>query len=85
VPPYDPVNDFTPVSLVGIFGFFIFSHASVPRTTIGECRLRARQSGELNYGPATHTACLANRAIRRAETSSTSCTSRTRRWALSID
>jgi tripartite-type tricarboxylate transporter receptor subunit TctC len=29
-PPYDPVNDFTPVSMIGIFGFFIFSHPSVP-------------------------------------------------------
>src|SRR5450631_682175 len=25
-PTYDPISDFTPVSLVGIFGFFVFSH-----------------------------------------------------------
>src|SRR5262249_15204380 len=35
-PPYDPVADFTPVSLVGQFGFFIFSHPSVPANNIAE-------------------------------------------------
>ena len=35
-PPYDPVNDFTPVSMIGIFGFFIFSHPSVPAKDMKE-------------------------------------------------
>ena len=35
-PPYDPVNDFTPVSMVGQFGFFLFSHPSVPATNMKE-------------------------------------------------
>ncbi|MFM9983005.1 MAG: Bug family tripartite tricarboxylate transporter substrate binding protein, partial [Burkholderiales bacterium] len=35
-PSYDPINDFTPVSMVGTFGFFVLSHASLPVNTIGE-------------------------------------------------
>ena len=30
-PPYDPMRDFTPVSLVGYFGFFLFTHPSCRR------------------------------------------------------
>ncbi len=36
VPPYNPVSDFTPISMVGMFGFFVFTHASVPAANIGE-------------------------------------------------
>ncbi len=60
VPPYDPVNDFTPVSLVGIFGFFVFSHASLPVNTIGELVAYARANpGKLNYGTGNATSVLA--------------------------
>ena len=60
VPPYDPVNDFTPVSMVGTFGFFVFSHASLPVNTIGELVAYARANpGKLNYGTGNATSILA--------------------------
>ncbi len=59
VPPYDPVNDFTPISMVGIFGFFVFSHASLPVNTIGELVAYARANpGKLNYGTGNATSIL---------------------------
>jgi tripartite-type tricarboxylate transporter receptor subunit TctC len=60
MPAYDPINDFTPVSLVGIFGFFVFSHSSLPVTTIGELITYARANpGKLNYGTGNATSILA--------------------------
>jgi tripartite-type tricarboxylate transporter receptor subunit TctC len=60
VPPYDPVRDFTPISMVGIFGFFVISNASLPVNTIGDLVAFAKANpGKLNYGTGNATSILA--------------------------
>ncbi len=49
--PYDPVKDFTPVSIIGTSAQFLAAHPSVPVTTLtGLIAFAKARPGELSYG-----------------------------------
>lgn len=67
-PPYDPVTDFTPVTLAGKFGFFLFVHSSLPVRNVAEFLEHVRANpGKINYGTGNGTSILTTAQLARAE------------------
>src|SRR5687767_11485196 len=60
-PAYDPLKDFTPISMVGRATVFFYVHPSVPATTMKEFIEHARANpGKLNYGTGNPLSILYN-------------------------
>jgi tripartite-type tricarboxylate transporter receptor subunit TctC len=49
--PYDPLRDFTPVSLVGVYGLLMVIDPSIPARNVAEFIAYAKKNpGKINYG-----------------------------------
>ena len=60
VPPYDPVTSFTPITKIGTFSYFLFTHPSVPASNVAELIAYVRANpGKVNYAGPTTTGTMA--------------------------
>ena len=66
-PTYDPLKDFTPISLVGRATIFFYVHPSVPAKTLKEFVDHAKANpGKLNYGTGNPLSILYNQQLMNA-------------------
>jgi tripartite-type tricarboxylate transporter receptor subunit TctC len=64
---YDPLKDFSPISLVGRATIFFYIHPAVPATTLREFVAHARANpGKLNYGTGNPLSILYNVQLMQA-------------------
>lgn len=67
-PPYNSLTDFTPISLVGTFGFFLFVNPALPAKSIRELLEYVRANpGKLSYATGNSTSMLATAQLKLQE------------------
>jgi tripartite-type tricarboxylate transporter receptor subunit TctC len=65
---YDPIADFTPIALIGKFGFFVFVNGEVPAKSMAEFIAHVRKNpGKLHYGTGNSTSILTTAQLLRNE------------------